>query len=116
MSNVLCLRPQADFARVDALPPSTLAVTYKAPDDAEVPTLMSKAQALVIPAVGPKLSSELFQGTALKLVQVTRQGDVDSTPHSRRQRTRRQQQRGRRIRGDDGVADAAPLRLGRCRD
>ena len=74
MSDVLCLRPQADFARVDALPPSTLAVTYKAPDDAEVPTLMRKAQALVIPAVGPKLPAELFQGTALKLVQVTGAG------------------------------------------
>jgi phosphoglycerate dehydrogenase-like enzyme len=74
MSNVLCLRPQADFARVDALPPSTLAVTYKAPDDAEVPTLMRRAQALVIPAVGPKLSSDLFDGTALKLVQVTGAG------------------------------------------
>ena len=74
MSDVLCLRPQADFACVDALPPSTLAVTYKAPDDAEVPTLMRKAQALVIPAVGPKLPAELFQGTALKLVQVTGAG------------------------------------------
>lgn len=74
MSDVLCLRPQADFARVDAMPPSTLAVTYKAPDDAEVPTLMRKAQALVIPAVGPKLPAELFQGTALKLVQVTGAG------------------------------------------
>lgn len=74
MSDVLCLRPQADFARVDALPPSTLAVTYKAPDDAEVPTLMRKAQALVIPAVGPKLPAELFQGTTLKLVQVTGAG------------------------------------------
>ena len=74
MSDVLCLRPQADFARVDALPPSTLAVTYQAPDDAEVPTLMRKAQALVIPAVGPKLPAELFQGTALKLVQVTGAG------------------------------------------
>jgi phosphoglycerate dehydrogenase-like enzyme len=74
MSDVLCLRPRADFARVDALPPSTLAVTYKAPDDAEVPTLMRRAQALVIPAVGPKLSSDLFDGTALKLVQVTGAG------------------------------------------
>jgi phosphoglycerate dehydrogenase-like enzyme len=74
MSDVLCLRPQADFARVDALPPSTLTVTYKAPDDAALPTLMREAQALIIPAVGPKLSTELFQGTALKLVQVTGAG------------------------------------------
>ena len=74
MSDVLCLRPQADFARVDALPPSTLAVTYKAPDDSEVPALMRKALALVIPAVGPKLLPDLFEGTSLKLVQVTGAG------------------------------------------
>ncbi len=74
MSDVLCLRPRADFARVDALPPSTLTVTFTAPDDAEVPGLMRTAQALVIPAVGPKLPAELFQGTALKLVQVTGAG------------------------------------------
>lgn len=74
MSDVLCLRPQADFARVDALPPATLAVTYKAPDDADVPALIRKAQALVIPAVGPKLAPDLFEGTSLKLVQVTGAG------------------------------------------
>lgn len=74
MSGILCLRPQADFARVDALPPPALAVTYKAPDHADVPALMRKAQALVIPAVGPKLSPDLFEGTSLKLVQVTGAG------------------------------------------
>lgn len=74
MNDVLCLRPQADFARVDALPPSKLAVTYKAPDDPDVPTLMRKAQALVIPAVGPKLSPDFFDGSSLKLVQVTGAG------------------------------------------
>ena len=45
MTDVLCLRPQADFARVDALPPTSLSVSYHAPDDAEVPKLMRKAQA-----------------------------------------------------------------------
>jgi len=74
MSDVLCLRPQADFARVDALPPASLTVTYKAPDDAGVPALMRKARALVIPAVGQKLAPALFEATALKLVQVTGAG------------------------------------------
>jgi phosphoglycerate dehydrogenase-like enzyme len=74
MDDVLCLRPQADFARVDALPPPALAVTYRAPDDADVPGLMRGARALVIPAVGPKLPADLFEGTALKLVQVTGAG------------------------------------------
>ena len=74
MSDVLVLRPQADFARVDALPPSSLSVSYHAPDGAEVPELMRKAQALVIPAVGPKLAPALFEGTSLKLVQVTGSG------------------------------------------
>ena len=68
MSDVLCLRPQADFGRVDALAPASLSVSYHAPDDAAVPELMRKAQALVIPAVGPKLAPSLFEDTALKLV------------------------------------------------
>jgi phosphoglycerate dehydrogenase-like enzyme len=74
MSDVLCLRPQADFARVGALAPASLSVSYHAPDDAAVPELMRKAQALVIPAVGPKLAPSLFEGTSLKLVQVTGAG------------------------------------------
>ncbi len=74
MNDVLCLRPQADFARVNALAPVTLSVSYHAPDDAAVPELMRKAQALVMPAVGPKLAPALFEGTALKLVQVTGAG------------------------------------------
>jgi phosphoglycerate dehydrogenase-like enzyme len=74
MSEVLCLRPQGDFARVDALPPPKFTVTYKPPDDADVPGLLRGAHALVIPAVGPKLPADLFEGTALKLVQVTGAG------------------------------------------
>jgi phosphoglycerate dehydrogenase-like enzyme len=71
---VLCLRPQADFARVDALPPSSLTVDYRKPDDGDVRSLITAAGALVIPAVGPKLAPALFEGTALKLVQVTGAG------------------------------------------
>jgi phosphoglycerate dehydrogenase-like enzyme len=74
MTDVLVLRPQADFARVDALPPASLSVSYHAPDGVEVPELMRKVPALVIPAVGPKLPASLFEGTALKLVQVTGAG------------------------------------------
>jgi phosphoglycerate dehydrogenase-like enzyme len=71
---VVCLRPQADFARVDALPPSTLSVRYCAPADAEVPSYLKTAHGMVIPAVGPKLPAALFENTALKLVQVTGAG------------------------------------------
>jgi phosphoglycerate dehydrogenase-like enzyme len=74
MTDVIALRPQADFARVDALPPANLSVSYHAPDNAELPALLRKARALVIPAVGPKLPAALFDGTALKLVQVTGAG------------------------------------------
>jgi phosphoglycerate dehydrogenase-like enzyme len=73
-STVLCLRPAADFARLDALPPSSLAVSYHAPDDPSLPQLMRTAGALVIPAVGPKLPPALFEGSALRLVQVTGAG------------------------------------------
>jgi phosphoglycerate dehydrogenase-like enzyme len=71
---VVCLRPEADFARVGALPPPPLAVRYCAPADAALPAYLKTAQAMVIPAVGPKLPNDLFEDTALKLVQVTGAG------------------------------------------
>jgi phosphoglycerate dehydrogenase-like enzyme len=75
MSNrVLCLRPEDDFLRVGAAAPTSLAVTYHAPTDVPVAALIKSSDALVIPAVGPKLAPELFEGTKLKLVQVTGAG------------------------------------------
>jgi phosphoglycerate dehydrogenase-like enzyme len=74
LHRVLCLRPEADFTRVDAPAPKTLEVSYRGPADADVPSLMKQSDALVIPAVGPKLASDLFEGTRLKLVQVTGAG------------------------------------------
>src|SRR5258708_34089368 len=71
---VLCLRPQADFTRVDAAAPKGLDVSYRGPTDADVASLMKQSDALVIPAVGPKLAPELFEGARLKLVQVTGAG------------------------------------------
>jgi len=71
---VLCLRPEADFIRVGASAPATLSVSYHKPDDAAVPQLIRQVGALVIPAVGPKLAPALFEGTQLKLVQVTGAG------------------------------------------
>ena len=71
---VLCLRPEADFARLGVLPPASLTVTYLKPDDASLAQHTKAAQALVIPAVGPKLAVSLFEGSALKLIQVTGAG------------------------------------------
>jgi phosphoglycerate dehydrogenase-like enzyme len=71
---VLCLRPEADFARVDALPPPGLEVLYRVSDDPALGNLIKMALALVIPAVGPKLPAALFENTALRLVQVTGAG------------------------------------------
>ena len=73
-TDVLCLRPEADFTRVDAPAPTTLHVTYRKPDDAGVPALMRAADALIIPAVGPKLPAALFEGGRLQLVQITGAG------------------------------------------
>lgn len=72
--DVVCLRPEADFLRVGVKPPQTLKIVYRAPDDAELKGLLAAARALVIPAVGPKLSASLMEGSALKLVQVTGAG------------------------------------------
>ncbi len=71
---VLCLRPEADFARVGAPAPAGLGVEYRGPDDADIRSLLGQSDALVIPAVGPKLPAELFEGASLKLIQVTGAG------------------------------------------
>jgi phosphoglycerate dehydrogenase-like enzyme len=72
--DVVCLRPEADFARVGALPPRSLKVAYRQPDDAHLPGLLKEARAMVMPAVGPKLAAALFEGSRLALVQVTGAG------------------------------------------
>lgn len=72
--DVLCLRPEADFQRVGALPPDSLKIVYRAPGDTDVTDLMKQALALVIPAVGAKLPNALFESTNVKFVQVTGAG------------------------------------------
>jgi phosphoglycerate dehydrogenase-like enzyme len=75
MSNrVLCLRPEADFTRVDAPAPASLQVSYHAPNDPQLAALVKASDALVIPAVGPKLVADVFEGTAVRMVQVTGAG------------------------------------------
>ncbi|MEW5984568.1 MAG: NAD(P)-dependent oxidoreductase [Acidobacteriota bacterium] len=73
-ADVLCLRPRADFERVDALPPESLTVTYRGPGDVDVADLMKRSAALVVPAVGPPLPAALFEGASVRLVQVTGAG------------------------------------------
>jgi len=72
--DVLCLRPETDFQRVNAPPPAGLRVAYRGPNDADVHALMKVARALVIPAVGPKLPNRWFEGCTVKFVQVTGAG------------------------------------------
>jgi phosphoglycerate dehydrogenase-like enzyme len=72
--DVLCLRPEADFQRAGALPPDSLKVCYRTPEDTDVPTLMTEARALLIPAVGPKISSSLLENSSVKFVQITGAG------------------------------------------
>jgi len=72
--DVLCLRPEADFTRVGVTPPKNINIAYRKPDDADVPALMKEARAVVMPAVGPKLPAALFEGTSLKVVQITGAG------------------------------------------
>jgi phosphoglycerate dehydrogenase-like enzyme len=72
--DVVCLRPEADFTRAGVKPSQQLSIAYRAPNDADVGSLVAKARALVIPAVGPALAPELFSDTSLALVQVTGAG------------------------------------------
>ncbi len=72
--DVVCLRPEADFLKVEVTPPPALSIAYTAPDDPQLAGLLRDARALVIPAVGPKLAPDLFAGSAVRLVQVTGAG------------------------------------------
>jgi len=72
--DVICLRPESDFARVGALPPPSLNVVYRAPDSCDIGKMVKQARALVIPAVGPRIAPALLEGSRLELVQVTGAG------------------------------------------
>jgi phosphoglycerate dehydrogenase-like enzyme len=72
--DVLCLRPEADFTRVGVAPPAGITVAYRQPDDFELAALIKGSRALLMPAVGAKLSGSLFEGGQIKLVQVTGAG------------------------------------------
>ena len=72
--DVLCLRPEVDFTRVGVTPPAGLTIAYRRPDDPTLGALIREARALVIPAVGGKISGSLFENSKVKLVQVTGAG------------------------------------------
>lgn len=72
--DVLCLRPEADFVRADAVAPAVLKVAYRSLEEPDVPGLMKQARALVTPAVGPKLPLDWFENTSVKFIQVTGAG------------------------------------------
>lgn len=71
---ILCLRPEDDFLRVGVTPPESLSIAYHRPDDPALDKLVHDASALVIPAVGPPLAAELFEGSGVRMVQVTGAG------------------------------------------
>lgn len=73
-TDVLCLRPEADFARAGVTLPSALSFTFRTPSDGDVAGLLRSAHALVLPAVGPALPAGLFEGGQLQLIQVTGAG------------------------------------------
>jgi len=72
--DILCLRPRADFARIGVEAPAHLHVEYRQPSDPSLHELICSASVLLIPAVGPKLPPELFEGSHLNLIQVTGSG------------------------------------------
>ena len=72
--DVVCLRPKDDFLRAGVTPPHAFAIAYCTPDDPELDSLIKTTRALVIPAVGPKLTPTLFETSQVQLVQVTGAG------------------------------------------
>ena len=73
-SDVVCLRPEADFLNLDVVPPRSLGIRYLQPDDDSLHDVLSSARALVIPAVGPALDPSYFENSKIELVQVTGAG------------------------------------------
>lgn len=73
-ARVVCLRPEEDFLKIGVTPPRTFSIAYLASDAPELAETLQTAEAVVIPAVGPKLDAALFEGSAVKLVQVTGAG------------------------------------------
>ena len=73
-SDVVCLRPEADFLNLDVVPPKSLGIRYLQPDDDSLRDALSSARALVIPAVGPALAPACFENSKIELVQVTGAG------------------------------------------
>ena len=71
---VLCLRPEADFKRVGVIPPSSMQIRYMTPADPDLAAAIKAADAIVMPAIGPKLAPALFEASQLRLVQVTGAG------------------------------------------
>jgi len=74
IARVVCLRPEEDFLKIGVTPPQSLSIAYLAPDAPELAEVLRTAEAVVIPAVGPALGAALFEGSAVKLVQVTGAG------------------------------------------
>lgn len=73
-TDVVCLRPEADFLKVGVTPPTDLSIAYLSPDDSDLAAQMAEARALLIPAVGPGIATDLFVESCIKLVQVTGAG------------------------------------------
>ena len=71
---ILCLRPEADFLRVGVTPPGELDIAFVTPDDPSIPSRLRRASAVVIPAVGPRLPGAWFEGSSIRLAQVTGAG------------------------------------------
>ena len=57
--------------------PSHFNVIYLSPSDRSLIRKASDASVLLIPAVGPKISNDIFSKTSLKMVQVTGAGIID---------------------------------------
>ena len=72
--DVLCLRPEADFLRVGVTPPRELDIAFVTPDDPSIPSRLRHAGAVVIPAVGPPIPGSWFEGSSVRLMQVTGAG------------------------------------------
>ena len=74
MPKVISLRPLKDFYDLDVYPSKDITVMELGASSTLLKQEILKSDGIILPAVGSKLDSSLFEGSKIKLIQVTGAG------------------------------------------
>jgi phosphoglycerate dehydrogenase-like enzyme len=74
MPKVISLRPLRDFYELDVYPSKDITALELSASSSLLKQEILKSDGIILPAVGSKLDSSLFEGSKIKLIQVTGAG------------------------------------------